>query len=65
MACIYMALFMNRIIPKRLTESIIHSYTVIPMEVSYFSSHGCPGEDRRKRGNQFVPTDPPTTTNNR
>src|SRR4029434_9574776 len=42
---------------------VIHTYTVIPVVVSYLSSHSCPGADCQKRGCQSAPTAPPTTTN--
>ena len=46
-----------------LTESSIHSDTVIPVVVSYNCSHSCPGADWQKPGYQSAPTAPPTTTN--
>ena len=63
MACISIALFRDVGRSKRFTESIIHSYPVIPVMVSYLSSHSCPGADWRKRGCHIAPTAPPTTTN--
>ena len=55
----YIALLYIPEVALQSPESSSHSYTVIPVVVSYLSSHSCPGADWQKRGCQSAPTAPP------
>ena len=59
----YIALLYIPEVALQSPESSSHTHTVIPVVVSYLSSHSCPGADWQKRGCQSAPTAPPTTTN--